>query len=352
MQGWVCLALLIASGLTQTARAATSGVRVYWVDVEGGAATLMVTPAGESVLIDTGNPGGRDAARIHKTATERAGLKQIDHLITTHFHIDHFGGAADLAKLMPIINVYDNGIPEKDPDNNPQSDRFLASIKPYREMKAARRTVLNPGDFIPLKAVAGNSNPALSLKCLATRQARAAADKTKSAPANPLCADTRPKDKDTSDNANSTVFLLEYGHFQLFVGGDLTWNTEADLVCPVNLVGVVDVFQVDHHGLDVSNNPVLVRSLAPTVSIMSNGTRKGCGAATFSTLKGTPSIQAMYQIHRNLREDSHNNTDPALIANLEEKYQANHIELIVEPDARNYSVAIPATGHKRTFRTQ
>src|SRR5207344_3444337 len=90
---------------------------IYWNDVEGGGATLIVTPAGESVLIDSGNPGGRDAARIHKTATEVAGLKKIDHYITTHFHRDHFGGAAELATLMPIGQVYDNGIPDLNPDN-------------------------------------------------------------------------------------------------------------------------------------------------------------------------------------------------------------------------------------------
>ena len=88
---------------------------VYWVDVEGGAATLIKTPAGESILIDTGNPGTRDAGRIHKVATKEAGLKKIDHLITTHFHGDHYGGAAMLANLMPIGTVHDNGIPQKTP---------------------------------------------------------------------------------------------------------------------------------------------------------------------------------------------------------------------------------------------
>ena len=86
---------------------------IYWIDVEGGGGTLIVTPEGESVLIDSGNPGVRDSGRIHKTATTVAGLKKIDHYITTHFHIDHFGGAAELAVLLPIVRVWDNGIPDR-----------------------------------------------------------------------------------------------------------------------------------------------------------------------------------------------------------------------------------------------
>ena len=104
---------------------------VYWVDVEGGAATLVVTPAGESLLVDTGNPGTRDAGRIHHVATKVAGLKKIDHLITTHFHGDHYGGAAMLANLMPIGVVNDNGIPAKSPDRHRKNPIFPQLVKPF-----------------------------------------------------------------------------------------------------------------------------------------------------------------------------------------------------------------------------
>ena len=135
-----------------------------------------------------------------------------------------------------------------------------------------------------------------------------------------------------SDNANSIVTLLSFGDFRFYEGGDLTWNMEHDLATPTNRAGTVDVFKVTHHGLDLSNNPVLVKALAPTVAIMSNGTTKGCEPETFATLKSTPSIQAIFQIHKNLRKDGDvNNTSDDHIANLEKDCLGNDIEMSVAP---------------------
>jgi beta-lactamase superfamily II metal-dependent hydrolase len=312
---------------------------IYWVDVEGGAATLIVTPQGESVLIDTGNPGIRDPDRIVQVATRVAKIRSIDHLIVTHYHRDHYGGAATLATLLPIGTVHDNGRFKDMPDD---------PGKAYFTFKCKDRKVIRPGDVVPLK----QSATKLQLQCLVAQKKFVAAAAGATANAE-ICADVRSKNRDGSDNANSVVVKLDFGGFRFFDAGDLTWNQETRLVCPVNLVGTVDVYQVTHHGLDSSNNPLVLRSLQPRVAIMNNGVTKGCAPEVFANLKATASIQAIYQMHKNLRPDgAANNTADGYIANLEKDCRANFIKLSVDPTGSSYQVSIPGRDHQKTFQSR
>ncbi len=361
-------ALLVTFAFASSAVAGKNDGRldIYWSDVEGGAATLIVTPTGESVLIDTGNPGVRDAGRIFDTAVKVAGLREINHLIVTHYHRDHFGGASQVAKMIPIRNVYDNAEFEGQREFPPQD------YKDFVE-KAGKHVQIKPGDELKLAQAEGGEK--LVLRCLAARQQVYKASATGSASAeentgkargtpgagtapgtqeeNDCCKEAQQKPIDLSDNANSVVSLLQFGGFRFFVGGDLTWNIEEKLVCPANLVGKVDVYQVTHHGLDQSNNDVLIKSLEPTVAVMSNGTTKGCEPMTFATLKETPSVKAIYQIHKNLRPDGQKNNAPdEFIANREKECKGAHIKLSVAPDGKSYTVSVPSTGHERTYQTR
>lgn len=337
-RSFIVIGLILAlSSLGVHAGEGDKRLDIYWVDTEGGAAVLVVTPAGESVLIDTGNPGERDSSRIIRTARQ-AGVKQIDHLVTTHYHIDHMGGAPAVAKVIPIRNVYDNG------DKNAARERRTPE---YLEMPVEKRVVVEPGDLIPLRQVEGS--PRLELKVLGAR--KQFIEPPANAEQNPLCGTVPRKGQDLTDNANSIVLLLSFGDFRFYDGGDLTWNMENRLVCPVNLVGEVDVYQVTHHGLDNSNNPLVIRSLKPTVAIMNNGTTKGAGPETMATLKSTDSIKAIYQSHKCLRPDAQNAPDE-YIANLPEKCEGNLITLSVDEKAKTYTVAIPANGHERAFEVK
>lgn len=342
---------VLASALALAAAPAFGGVKdgqldLYWIDSEGGGSTLIVTPAGESVLIDAGNPGVRDPERIHRVATKAAGLQRIDHLIITHFHIDHFGGAPELATLVPIGNVWDNGLPEKDPDGQRQSTWPLIS-RPYREMTAAQRHVVQPGTTIPLRPADGGQAP--ELRCHIARQAAWTSSPARR-PSPAGLGEPKLREPDGSDNANSSAWVLSWGGFRFYDGGDLTWNAETRLIWPEILVPEVDVYQVTHHGLDVSNHPRLLQALNPAVSVMNNGPTKGGMGEVMKTLAALPGLKAQYQLHRNVRPDGITNNCPdGFIANSGTSCSGEFIRCSVAPDARSYTVAIPSRSQQTRY---
>jgi competence protein ComEC len=278
-------------------------------------------------------------------------LKRLDYAIVTHFHADHFGGMATIASQIPIGQLWDNGIPDLDPDHKPDSAIWLRTSKPYRDIKADKH-VVNAGDVIPLKQAPGGMK--LSFRCVAAKQTFV--EVPASAAKNPLTAELVKHDADSTDNANSSVWVVDFGPFRFFDGGDLTWNREGELVTPVNRVGHVDVYQVDHHGLALSNNPVLIHSLTPTIAVMNNGPKKGTAKSTIEGLKSSPGIQAIYQNHKNVRPgEAANNTSDDYIANMDEDSNAcagNYIKMIVAADGKTYTIEIPAKGLKKTYQTR
>ena len=340
----VLLALLFL--LCQTsARAVPKTLDIYFIDVEGGAATLIVTPTGQSLLIDSGFPGDRDAGRIAHVALEVAGLKQIDHCIVTHWHRDHVGGIAPLARLIPIKNYYDHGLPPAI-----AYDMQAELIEAYRQTTQGKSVILNPGDKIRLRR-SQNNLPPLNVRVLAAG-GMVIGEQSSSPQIRPCGPDFEAKPEDKSDNTNSVAILLTFGHFKFFDGGDLMWNIENRMACPKNQVGAVDVYQVNHHGLDASNNPTFVRAINPRVAIINDGPRKGGEARTFSTLRGLKEIEAIYQLHRNVRTSDKDNTMSGYIANEVEACEGNFIKLSVEPTGRSYTVSIPARQISRAYRTR
>ena len=327
------------------ARPAAKTLDIYFIDVEGGAATLIVTPGGQSLLIDTGFPGERDAGRIAKVALEVAGLKQIDHCVITHWHRDHVGGVPMLAKLIPIRNYYDHGLPQ-----TLAADMQAELIDAYKQAINGNSVTLKPGDEIKLQKPFKGS-PLLKVRVIAA-SGMVAGEESNTPQIRPCGENFEAKAEDTTDNVNSVGILLTFGRFRFFDGGDLTWNIENRLACPKNIIGAVDVFQVDHHGVDSSNNPSLVRAINPRVAIIDNGPRKGADTHTFATLKSSPELQAIYQLHRNLRTTDKENTMSGYIANEEETCQGNFIKLSIEPNSESYTVSIPARQFNRRFRTR
>jgi competence protein ComEC len=337
------LAALLFSRLVAS-QTTTRTLDIYFIDVEGGAATLIVTPAGESLLIDSGFPGDRDAGRIAHVALEVAGLKQIDHCIVTHWHRDHEGGIPTLAKLIPVKNYYDHGLPQ-----TMAADMQPELIEAYKQTTQGKSVTLKPGDLIKLRSP--KYMPPLQVRVLAAG-GMVLGEQSSEPQVRPCGAGFEAKPEDKTDNANSVGVLLTFGRFRFFDGGDLTWNIENRLVCPKNLVGAVDVYQVDHHGTDASNNPTLVGALKARVAIIDDGPRKGADARTFSTLKSVKETEAIYQLHRNLRTTDKDNTLAGYIANEEEACQGNFIKLSVEPGGKLYTVSIPAKQISRRYRVR
>lgn len=329
--------LLILSSVSVSAKT----LDIYFIDVEGGAATLIVTPLGESILVDSGFPGDRDAGRIARVARDVAHLTAIDHYITTHWHRDHVGGIAKLVELIPVKRFYDHGLPAA-----PAPDIVPDLVEAYKKTTQGQTKTLNAGEEI--KLLNARPIPLVRLRVLAANGV-VEGEPPRSPQIRTCNPDQKPMPEDKTDNANSIGFLLSFGRFRFFDGGDLTWNVENKLVCPRDLVGAVEVYQVDHHGADTSNNPSLVRALSPRVAIINNGARKAGEVKTFATLRAIPGIQDIYQLHRNVLTTANDNAPFTCIANDEENCRGEFIKLSVDELAKTFTVSIDSKQVSRKY---
>lgn len=280
------LALLMGSCICEAAGVDRPTLDIYYIDTEGGQSTLFVGPAGESLLVDTGNAGERDLSRIVETLRS-AGISHIDHLWTTHFHGDHVGALLELAKQFPILHFYDHGTP------NPK-DRIVSAafISAYAQLSQGKRTIVKPGDKVTMRG--------LDITAVASANQFIRQNLKGGGGVNVACAQTKPVDESAyfdPDNGESAGFVLAYGRFRTVDLGDLTWNGELDLMCPVNRIGTVDLYLTSHHGLEKSGSPALVHALQPRVAVMNNGTRKGGDTNTFRVLFASPGLEDLWQLH-------------------------------------------------------
>jgi competence protein ComEC len=333
----ILAAVLFASTL---ALSAATTLDIYFIDVEGGQATLFVTPAGESLLVDTGYAGydGRDAGRIMAAARE-AGIKQIDYLLITHFHPDHDGGVVELAQQIPIRTFVDHGgfAPEAEKAVNAAS---IAAYQAYVAVRARGTHIdARPGDRLPLKGlelVVVSSGGATIAKPVAGT----------SAAANPACATPTPDAGDRLENPRSTGFHLRYGRFRFIDLGDLTGPPLYALVCPANKLGGIDAYLVPHHGGDDVSHPSLVAALQPRVAIVNNGETKGGGAKTFAMLSTTAGLEDVWQLHRSRNAGVENVADER-IANLDES-TGHWIKLSASEDG-SFRVTNQRTGATKSY---
>jgi beta-lactamase superfamily II metal-dependent hydrolase len=318
----ILLATLLAAALPVLVSARSKDLEIYFVDVEGGQATLMVTPAGDSVLIDAGWAGNnfRDATRI-AAAAKLAKVKKIDYFILTHYHADHAGGVPQLVQKLPVETFIDHG-PTREQSDQRSHQRMIDDYN--QAVSQAKHLVVKPGDKLPVKGIEATVVSADG-NVLPTALPGAGEQ-------NPYCAKTPDQATDKTENARSLGTYWKMGQFRMADLGDLTWNKEKELMCPINRLGKVDLYIVSHHGINRSNSPALVHALAPRVAIMDNGAKKGGSPSAYEVIKNSPGLEAVWQLHFSEEGGKEHNPPDSFIANIDEADTGFYLKVTAHQD--------------------
>jgi beta-lactamase superfamily II metal-dependent hydrolase len=302
------LGLLLAGTLANAAKT----LDVYFLDTEGGQATLIVTPSKESILVDSGWPGfnGRDADRI-KAAAKSAGVKQIDYLVLTHYHTDHAGGVSQLVERIPVKTFVDHG-----PNRETGKSAGELSAAWDKAVATGKHLVVKPGDKLPLKGV--------EALVVTADGAAITSPVNGGGGSNQFCGTAFPEDK--TENARSTGLLITYGKFRMLDLGDLTSRREMDLVCPQNRLGKIDLYLTTHHGTGSSNATGIVHAVAPRVAVMNNGAKKGGSAEAWKVVHSSPGLEDLWQLHFAVAGGKEANVADSFIANIDEACEGKYIK--------------------------
>lgn len=328
-------ALLASAALAAPAHAKTRHLVIYAIDVEGGQSTLLVSPSGASLLVDTGwaDHNGRDAERI-QAAMHQAGVSRIDYLLITHYHADHVGGVPNLVARVPVERFYDHG-PNRE-DSNSTRQGYTAYLK---AVDGHPRHILHPGEKIPV--------PGLNIVVLtADGEHIHTVPGIKPVP-NPYCAGERQWPADPSENSRSAGILVRYGRFSFLDVGDLTDAKEVALVCPDNPIGRVDLYLVANHGMTGANARAFVFAVHPLVAIMNNGAHKGNTPEAWQTVHSSPGLEGLWQLHSG--EDPGDLNSPAdYIANPTGGGDGAYLKVVASSNG-NFALTNSRTGFTKDY---
>lgn len=329
------LLLLLAAGCEISAQT----MRIAAIDVEGGKATLYVSPSGESMLIDTGYAGndGRDAKRIAAAAT-RAGVKRIDNLVITHYHGDHAGGVRQLAATMPVGKIFHRG------DDIDRTNRKTVTVfEAFSEVRSKYpHQAVHPGDTIPMKG--------MRVDVVAAGGESLARPLAGAGEPNPLCATYEAIRPDPGENARSVGVVITLGKLRVADLGDLHWNKEHELVCPVNQLGTVGLYMTTHHGTETSGPAAIVHAMRPLAAVMNNGANKGGSKKAWTTIRESPGLEDIWQLHTSEAGGSGHNAPEAFIANPSVADDAGYaIEVTGRADG-SFTIRNLRNGYEKSYR--